>query len=156
MSFLLRQLQYNMKQFIVLSKSKAKNFTSDVPWAAISIASHKDDLPKLNACQRMGLLQLEFADIEHDDGWPAHKDRLFTSKQAQQILEFAEQMWDKVDVFMVHCFAGVSRSAAVAAALEKIYNKREDVVEYWYKHSPNMLVFTTLLETAISKNICFI
>ena len=54
----------------VRSRSKAKEFISDVPWAAISIASYEGEWPQLNGAKRMGLLQLWFADLEFDRGNP--------------------------------------------------------------------------------------
>jgi hypothetical protein len=50
------------KQIIVQSANKARQFESTVPWACISIASEEDEWPEISETNRVGLLQLAFAD----------------------------------------------------------------------------------------------
>jgi predicted protein tyrosine phosphatase len=50
-----------------------------------------------------------------------------------------------VDVVIVHCGAGVSRSAGLAAALAKWYNG-SDLEFFKPPYAPNMLVYRTMLE----------
>ena len=128
-----------MKKIVVSSRSKAKEFISDVPWAAISISDHRDDLPKLNACQRVGLLQLVFEDTEFNT------PDSFKLEHAKQIIEFVREVNDKIEVLLVHCFAGWSRSPAVAAAIDKMLNKK-NITRYWEDYEPNMLVFDTIVK----------
>ena len=126
-------------EIIVRSRSQARDFTSDRPWAAISISEYADELPKLNACQRVGLLQLIFKDTEFN------VERCFQPEQAKQIIEFVNGVKDKIDTLLVHCYAGWSRSPAVAAAIDRFCNKA-DIKHYWEEYEPNMLVFKTLEE----------
>jgi len=89
---------------------------------------------------RLGLLRLVFEDIE-DAGTPES----FTPALATEILDFVERMWDKVEVFLIHCDVGLSRSPAVAAALCRIYYDHNG---RWFDSIfPNRLVYRLLVET---------
>jgi len=133
----------SIQEIVVLSRSKAKEFTCDRPWAAISISSFEGDLPKLNMCQRVDLLQLIFEDTEFN------RSDCFQPEDAKRILEFVEKVKDKIEVLLVHCFAGWSRSPAVAAAIDKIFNNKNEKenMHYWTHYEPNMLVYKTIVET---------
>ena len=88
------------------------------------------------------ILRLEFNDVD-----PAHisKDetryRLFNTNDAIEILKFLKKhQADTVDV-IVHCEAGISRSAAVAKFIAHVYNL--DFPEHYSIY--NKHVFSTLL-----------
>jgi len=68
----------------------------------------------------------------------------FSEDHARNILNFVEKNIDKVDLIVVHCFAGVCRSVACAAALSKILNNEDDRI--FKSGVPNMLVYSTILE----------
>lgn len=136
-----------MKKIIVLSKSKAKEFYCDEPWICISIDNY-DEHPKINATKRMGLLKMSFGDIlDQEEASPFGK--LFDENDANKILDFVEKFWEQEDVttIMVHCLAGISRSSAVAAAINKCYNKNH-TGEFWTgRFYPNIHVFNMLVNT---------
>ena len=124
------------------SARNAEFFRSERPWAAIQISA-RDDFPVLDAENRVGLLRLVFEDIEDPD-----TPTSFTTALAAEILAFVEQMWNQVDVFLVHCEAGLSRSPAVAAALSRIYYDHDGG---WFESIyPNRLVYRLLVETHAS------
>jgi hypothetical protein len=54
------------------------------------------------------------------------------------------KVWDKIDLLMVHCLAGISRSAAVAAAIAKV--KYNDDSLYFTRYKPNISVYSILSE----------
>ena len=127
------------KRFVVRSARNAEFFRSERPWAAIQISAH-DDFPMPDAENRVGLLRLVFEDTEEPDT-PAS----FTAALASEILAFVEQMWDQVEVFLIHCEVGLSRSPAVAAALCQIYYQHDSG---WFESIfPNRLVYRLLVET---------
>jgi predicted protein tyrosine phosphatase len=135
--------------FMVLSRSAAKNFVWEKPWACISIATDEGDWPKINKVQQMGLLQMHFADADHPV-WQERLDRMgipmFNEEHATKILDFVNEHWDNVELFMFHCEAGMSRSPAIAAAIMKI-NGMDDST--WFKNrTPNSHVYRVLLNTA--------
>ncbi len=127
------------KHFEVRSARNAEFFRSDRPWAAIQI-SHQDDFPTLHSENRVGLLRLVFEDTEEAD-----TPESFNPALATEILDFVEKMWDQVEVFLVHCQLGLSRSPAVAAALCRIYYDQDG---RWFESIfPNRLVYHVLLKT---------
>lgn len=139
-------------KLLVLPKSAASNFTYDKPWACISIGCEPGDWPKINKCQQIDLLQIAFADLDvrHQKELEEHKpDReliFFNENHAIKIWDFVEKNWDKVEILMVHCLAGASRSPAVAAAIALKKYGNDNL--YFKIYTPNRLVYRTLLETA--------
>ncbi len=142
-----------LKQIEVRSKSKAKEFISDVPWAAISIATYENDWPKLNGAKRMGWLKLFFEDAEfirEDSGY-----KYFNADLAKEIFDFMEGLDKDVELLLVHCEAGISRSPAIAAVLAQVYLEG-DANLYFNKYDPNPLVYKILVEAAAKFNKQFI
>lgn len=134
------------KTFEVRSRGYAQEFKSDVPWAAISIIT-EHPWPNLLEENRVDLLQLEFWDISTSAeslGLRGEGILSFEEDHATQILDFVHDMWDQVECFLIHCDAGLSRSPAVAAAIERIYYEDD---QYWFNtKTPNMLVYRKLLD----------
>ena len=74
----------------------------------------------------------------------------FTPALATEILDFAEKMWDRVDVFLIHCEVGLSRSPAIAAALCRIYYNHDG---RWFDSIfPNRLVYRLIVEAHAGKS----
>lgn len=106
---LLRHRLPGMKTVTFLSKLWMGRI--DKPVAIISIGDPKESLPDL-ACDPIDLLRIEVDDVEEDLG-PEYL--MFDWHHARKILEFEHRYKDH-DI-VVHCFAGVSRSPAVALFL---------------------------------------
>ena len=128
------------KHFEVRSAWNARFFRSDRPWAAIQISSGADH-PELNDENRVGLVRLVF-----EDTWEAETDGSFNAGLAQEVLEFVEAMWNRVELFLIHCEVGMSRSPAVAAALSRIHYN--DDGRWFEMYFPNPLVYRLLLDVA--------
>lgn len=126
------------KHFEVRSAYNAGLFRCDRPWAAISITTN-GDFPTLSDENREGLLQLAFADTADPD-----RSDSFTASQARELLDFAEQVWDRIEILLIHCEAGLSRSPGVAAALSRIYYGDDGP---WFEYDfPNRLVYRLLVD----------
>lgn len=126
----------------VRSKSGAKEFKCDVPWAAISISTYEDDLPVLSTENRVALLQLAFRDTDFEQ-----QERAFNKDLAKKVIVFAESVIDRVETLLVHCEMGLCRSPGVAAALAKLYAGTD---QYYFDHYvPNMLVYRKIIEAAV-------
>jgi predicted protein tyrosine phosphatase len=127
-----------LKHFEVRSAYNAELFRCDRSWAAISITT-EGDFPTLSAENREGLLQLAFADTADPD-----RTDSFTVSQAAELLGFVEQVWDRVEVLLIHCEVGMSRSPGVAAALSRIYYGDDGP---WGEYDfPNSLVYQRLVD----------
>ena len=131
-------------KILVLSRSTAKEFAWDKPWACISIATYQDDFPKINKVQLVDLLQLSFKDYEME------VDNTFTSEQAKLILNFADKHWANIDLLMIHCYAGLSRSPGVAKALSEIYQP-EFFPHYDHLYLPKKIVYQTIRDVYVAQ-----
>ena len=134
------------KNIIVLSFEDAKLFACNVPWAAISIVSVGKNNPILSTNNRIDVLNMAFEDLEfYRPSMPS--EFVFNEEKAKQILDFVNKVWSKIDCLMIHCHVGMSRSPAVAAAIEHIYYGHGSDT-HWFEHkTPNMLVYETILQT---------
>jgi len=93
---------------------------------------------------RIDCLQLKFYDMDEDTGIFPYSKFIFNEKQANDIKIFVEKYKNIVDLILVNCVAGISRSAGVSAALSKVYNKDDS---FYFKHYlPNRLVYRKILE----------
>ena len=127
------------KRFETRSAVNAQFFRCELPWAAIAISSD-GDFPTLDETNRLALLRLIFEDTLDRDSPDS-----FSGAQATAILDFVAEWWDRIDVLLVHCELGLSRSPAVAAALSRIYY--QDDGPWFEQEFPNALVYELLLET---------
>lgn len=129
-------------KFLVLSRQAFEEYNPSEPFIAISITDpNSKKVNPINPPQAM--LSLEFYDLDKDTEVFPYSQFMFTEKDACSILNFVEAFKEETDLIVVHCEAGISRSAGVAGALSKIYNKSD---EYYFKnYLPNMLVYRTIL-----------
>lgn len=105
-----------MQHIVFLSRKDAEARLSDPNWAVISITESLRKHANL-AEGWADILRLEFDDVdEHGQG-----AKLFTDQMARQILEYAQQAVGSGQSLLIHCHAGVSRSAAVAIALGQVH-----------------------------------
>lgn len=109
------------------------------------------------------VLELRFADVsqesfdrisktEHDliaeqlkaghAMWP------MTRNHAQQIVKFLREIKDNVDLLVVHCDAGISRSSAVAIAAAEMYGLDEEQrrLENNRRFNPNEYVYSLIFD----------
>lgn len=98
----------------------------DVPTIIISISSTGGIPPKSlflhSNPQVKGFTTLAFDDVTtyHEYYYP------ITEQQARKIAKFVMRYKDSVEQIVVHCDAGISRSAGVAAAIAKYLNLNND------------------------------
>lgn len=99
--------------------------------------------------QFLDAIYLKFDDIEK----PLEGYHSITDEQAEDIAKFIKK-WKNCDEIIVHCYAGISRSAAVAAAIYKYYGM-DDLEETFFSKSswyiPNMLVYKKVLRALYEK-----
>ena len=126
----------------VLNRETFENFKSDESFVVISITDPNSEKVKIKN-KPIDILFLQFYDLDKDTAIFPYSRFIFNTNQAEQILNFIEEYKDKVNLIVVHCEAGISRSAGVAGALSLIYNGSD---EYYFKHYlPNIFVYRTIL-----------
>lgn len=137
----------------VTSKKYAVDFSCSKPWAAISVATMIEDFVQIKEENRVGLLQMAFWDVSNPHVYNDERleVRCFTPELAHKILDFVEEVLPKIDVLLVHCEAGLSRSPAIAAAISNIYWGPEMDKVYFKHFTPNTFVYQTLLTEYFGK-----
>jgi predicted protein tyrosine phosphatase len=111
-----------IKHVIFTSKKEAERRAGWDVWAVISITDFAYTEHGSQAKLKEGwfdILRLEFDDITA----PQEPYVLFSAQQAREIIEFVQRCNDeKLEGILVHCRAGISRSAAVAKWVSDKYN----------------------------------
>lgn len=93
----------------------------------ISITGCSENRANLGRIPEGNILRLSFDDV--DSG-----DTAMTLAQAQQVVQFVTE--NDIDLLIIHCGAGRSRSAGVAAAIMDHFNREGDVI--FQRYTPNM------------------
>lgn len=140
-----------MKEIIVHSKQTVMTVSFDVPHAYIQISSPDDVFPNLNVNEHTAdVLQIKFHD---SDNYSQNGIILFDTDTANSILTFVERYKDEIETLIVHCEAGISRSAGVAAALGKVYFKDDMFIFSKPRYKPNMRVYELIRYMAFDRNL---
>ena len=90
----------------------------------------------------LGVLSLNFNDTANPD--PSAYGICWV--QALQIAQFIKHSKDMADKIIVHCGAGQSRSAGVAAAILKYYTGDDTPIYNNPRYTPNNLCYRNVLE----------
>ena len=140
-------------RFIILSRREAEGLEDqNLPEGAIFISIYGLDEKPADLKVTCPVLYLQFDDIEQSEEHchnNVHRAELIKEKLKPFNKDMARDIFDfvnahKPSTIIVHCHAGVCRSAAVAAALSKIMYDEDDAI--FKTRVPNMLVYTTMLE----------
>lgn len=134
-------------RFDVLSRQMAEQFNPQEKHISISIRDidcKNANLPEIET--RVDVLFLTFSDLDRiKDSLPYKlKHSLFNKGIAELIWEFVDKYKDEVDLIVINCEAGISRSSAVAAAISKILNGNDD--DFFKYFIPNRLVYRKMME----------
>lgn len=133
----------------VMSRRQAKRFTYSAcnkNYAIISI-SDADDVENVfaNNPRIKGICRLWFDDVETGE------KNCITEKDAGKILSFVDRIVNCVDLIVVHCAAGISRSAGVAAALMLILNGDDSIIFDDGRYCPNRTCYRMVLNQYFGK-----
>lgn len=145
---------------IVVKSRDAAERSNDLtePHVIISIKCAHEDMPVLATNQHTAHVErLSFDDLDRMpekgtaayDYFRSREDHamdgpmLFSAKMAHKIIQILRLY--EGHALIVHCGAGVSRSAGMAAAIDKHYNG-SDFEFFKALYRPNMLVYRTMLE----------
>ena len=133
-----------MKKFTVMSRSAAKKFSyGNIPekTVIISITDVGSEDNRFNRQSNLvDVCRVKFDDVEKGE------PNCITKNDAQKIMDFMKRYEDIPNV-VVHCEAGVSRSAGCCAALMYVYNGSDMDIFSNARFCPNMTVYRTVLNT---------
>jgi len=134
-------------RFDIFNRDTAEKYCTDEKHINISISDIDQPNAKLsNLTSRVDAMFLKFSDFDriHEDMPKQLKESLFNKRLAEAIWKFVDKYKDEVDLIVINCEAGISRSSAVGAAISKILNGRD---EDFFKHFlPNRLVYRKMME----------
>lgn len=107
-----------MQKIVFVSRAAAMALPGDDQWGVISIHDSKQGPAVLSAGWH-AVLRLEFEDVDVSvDG----QQGVFDEELAAQVLAFAQQVVaTEGKSLLVHCHAGISRSAAIAVFLGALF-----------------------------------
>lgn len=97
--------------------------------ALIAINSPEDGHSEVASSLWTDVLQLLFDDVDPNKD-NVTRYTLFNEQLADQILDFLLKHERDVDAVWVHCYAGISRSAAVASVISSIYRAQGYPLQY--------------------------
>ncbi len=123
------------REMLTLAKSGAPDRT-----ALISIMDHKRDCVERYPAPRV--LRLCFDDAEYEGFW----QNLMTSEQADSICSFVLEHGRAIDLLLIHCTEGVSRSPAVAAGILGGLRQDEGIIRNNPAYRPNPYVYRMVRE----------
>jgi len=131
-------------RFDIFSRKCVENYCTDEKHINISISDSKAPRAKLSKLDsRIDTLFVSFADSDRI-GFDLSEGNLFNKRLAQAIWKFVDKYKDEVDLIVVNCEAGISRSSAVGAAISKILNG--DDMDFFKHFLPNRLVYRKMME----------
>jgi len=129
-----------------MSRSKAVQFSHTIHHAIIAVISISDcdkDYPNLHNNPGNGIaFQIKYHFDDVDEG----EDHCISDNDAMGIATFVFNIKDKADLLIVHCEAGVSRSAGVAAAIMKFIDDDDTPIFDSHDYRPNMTCYRKVLK----------
>jgi predicted protein tyrosine phosphatase len=130
-------------KFEVLSRQNAKkmSFKQDIDdCIIISITDIDKDINRFATNSHIkDVCRVQFDDVEIDEIGHIEKS------DAEKIISFVNKYVNEVDKIIVHCEAGVSRSAGVCAALMQIINGDDMEIFNNPKFCPNMTCYRAIM-----------
>lgn len=113
----------------------------DEPYAFISVTEPQNYHAPVRECEnRRGYLPLHFHDVPHDLENRSKHYVTITEDQSDQLAGFVlEMVGQGVRLFVINCEAGISRSAAIGAALWGHFNGDPSV--FFSDYCPNRTVY---------------
>lgn len=115
----------------------------DAPTLIISISSFNNSIPIYLKKPHYNLVHTEFFNFNDETLELPHLHSI-TDDDAKRIANTVKKYQDKVKQIFVHCDAGISRSAGVAAAISKYLNN-DDFKWFSPPYCPNMACYTKVL-----------
>lgn len=136
------------KDIVVFPKRAIPSLDTPLPWAMISVSTVAGEWPEYDDKNCKAVLRMSFHDADPESMNPSpltKPEDYFDDLQANKVLDFVESIENiGVNMLVVHCEAGISRSPAIAAAIANRYFHNDK--EYFEPpYCPNMHVYRKLM-----------
>ena len=115
--------------------------------AVISINTSWERPARIIKTQENGVLAVLWLFFDDVTGGP----NSFNEEHAENIIRFIDYWRDSVDILLVHCDAGISRSAAVCAAVKRYLGFDDMDIFNSKEYDPNQLVYTTIQKITVGE-----
>lgn len=117
----------------------------------ISIIGHKDNnWPNISGIKTIDILLLRFDDVDEYQEVEGRAYYPISENDVHNIVDFINKYSHEIknDIYdlYVHCEAGISRSAGVAAAISKIVLGNDDNFFNNGRYKPNMTAYSAILK----------
>lgn len=146
--YTLKEIQVSPQQsFIITNRNTMEQALSlsDKEHIVISVCNKNSTHPDIPlSSSTVDVLKLKFDDVRSGKNAISYRD-------AQKIVNFYRKN-SKVPCVVVQCDVGISRSAAIAAAIAK-YSTGSDYIVSDGSYIPNSLVFETLMRAFEDENL---
>ena len=129
---------------IILPKYRAEKFEPANRTIMISVVDPEEPTPNIQFENKfVDIFYLKFHDTDsrYSDNYQA-----LSESTALEILVFVKKYVDIIDTIVVHCMAGISRSAGIAAALSDILGMGSQHI-FNGPYIPNRHVYRMILNT---------
>lgn len=133
-------------KIVVFNQEQAEQCRPEMDHVIISITSPCRSANIGLVPFRKAILTLQFDDLDRlpsPEMVEKYNIKLITDEQAIKIADFVADWWN-IPLLIVHCEAGISRSAGVAAAISNVKTGDDEI--YFKKYLPNKLVYRKVLE----------
>ena len=131
-------------KFQVMSKANARRHSFRSVMDDCLIISISDECAEPNRFNHnshiKGICRLYFDDVAGDE------PNCMTHVDAEKIIKFVNENLHMADEIIVHCFAGISRSAGVCAALMRILTGNDAEIFSNPRFHPNMHCYRLVLD----------
>jgi predicted protein tyrosine phosphatase len=132
-------------RFAIMSREKAKreSYNLKEKTAIISINDMADGVNRFAHSENLiGVCTVFFDDVcdSYEYGY------FMTIEDAIKIKDFVDNMWDKIDCLIVHCYAGISRSAGCMSGILQAKGIDDSWIWNDKKYCPNTFVAKKILE----------
>jgi protein-tyrosine phosphatase len=128
-----------MDRYDAIEYCKEEHVHSSIIISISSANGYKPRLVKTDHNRVVAVLYLFFDD-------EVIGNNTFSNEQAERIVRFVDAWKSKVERLVVHCDAGVSRSAAVCAAMKRYLGFDNQDIFTSQQYEPNPLVYETLIQ----------
>lgn len=141
----------------ICSRTTVQKFITDLPHVVISVRDPGTDQVALpDNANRIAELYLDFSDLDGDrfNCVKEHELKPFTKDDAKSILTLLKLTHPYINLIVVNCEAGISRSSGIGAALSIILGMGD--VQYFNPRGPyvpNRFVYRTILDVALEEGM---